>query len=249
MHKHPRQSRWFHVPKPLLQPRLRLFCFPYAGGSAAVFHPWATKIPADVELCAIQLPGRGARMAEPCYTDMNTLLDDLFHEIKLFLNAPFAFFGYSLGTVISYEIARRLQSAHLPLPRHLIVGGRGAPHLPRKEPEIHQLPDDEFLAELRKMNGTPEEILANDEIMSLVKPIIRADFQLYEGWTHQASQPLRCPIVVMAGESEFGGRRDELQAWDELTAAGTTVQMFPGDHFFIHQSEASVLQFLQTYLV
>ena len=129
------------------------------------------------------------------------------------------------------------------------MGGRQAPHIPDEEPPIHHLSDHEFIAELRQIDGTPDEILQNNELMELMVPLLKADFELFETWQPQQRSPLTIPIIATGGVSEFEGRREEVESWKEHTTAQCKVHFLPGDHFYIHQSEPQLLQLLARYLV
>src|SRR5215510_10563903 len=164
-------------PKSNPQSRMRLFCFPYAGGTAAVFRNWPRYLSSEIEVCAIQYPGRGSRLAEPLRDDVVDVMNAVYSDLQPFLKKPFAFFGHSMGAMVSYEFARRLQREGQSEPLQLFVSGCVAPHERMfKEPTYH-LPQPEFIAELRRLQGTPAEVLDNADLMQLMMPMIRADFK------------------------------------------------------------------------
>ncbi|HEX5875859.1 MAG TPA: alpha/beta fold hydrolase, partial [Pyrinomonadaceae bacterium] len=162
-------------PKPNPHAGARLFCFPYAGGTAPIFRAWPNYLPAEVELCAVQYPGRGTRIAERLREDVEELMNSSYDELQPFLNKPFAFFGHSMGALVSYEFARRLQREERPGPIGLFVSGCTAPHLRATDRITYNLPEPEFIDELRRLQGTPPEVLDSKELMQLMLPIIRAD--------------------------------------------------------------------------
>lgn len=239
-----RSNGWGVCAQPHPQATSRLFCFPYAGGSASAFHAWAEQLPATIELWAIQLAGRENRWQEPAYTNMDALLPDLAHALQPALDRPYAFFGHSLGALLAYELARLLRRQGDGLPTHLFVSGHRAPHLPRTHKPIHDLPLPAFKEEILRLNGTPAEILENDELMALLLDMLRADFTLAETYTYTAAAPLPCPIVA------FGGLEDELappakiQAWARETVDEFSYHLLPGDHFFLHRSCSRIIQIL-----
>lgn len=237
-------SPCFLRPRPIVNPRLRLLCFPYAGGSAAIYHKWPANVPADIELLAAQYPGRATRLSEPLRTDLNQLLDDIEQAIVPLLDKPFAFFGHSMGATVSYELTRRLHAAQKPLPVHVFLSGRGAPHLPPVKPPVHNLPDDEFLEAMRDLNGTPAELLEHAELMEMMLPIIRADFQMLETWTHQPSPSFDIPMSVFGGLGDDGVPLENLDAWATCTTGKMKRHMFPGDHFFLHQQYPAMLNII-----
>ena len=128
-----RSNPWVIVPRPSRELRLRLFCFPYGGGSASIFRAWPQHLPQEVEVCAIQFPGRGARLEEPPFTRLSPLVQTLSRVLRSYLNVPFAFFGHSLGAFISFELGRQLRKENDRSPLHLFVSGQRAPQLPDLE--------------------------------------------------------------------------------------------------------------------
>ena len=166
------------------QPAARLFCFPYAGGGASIYRQWASKLPVWIEVCAFQLPGREIRMREPGHTDLRSAVEEVADTIHSLLDKPFYLFGHSMGSAISFELARLLRRSGLPQPRHLFVSARRAPQLPQPKEDIHVLPEREFLASIKKLGGTPEEVLKNEELMELFLPTLRADFTLLETYKY-----------------------------------------------------------------
>ena len=234
----------FLRPKPIANPRLRLFCFPYAGGSASIYHQWPACTPADIEVIAVQYPGRATRLREPLRTNLNLLLDDIEDAIIPLLDKPFAFFGHSMGATVVYELTRRLHASQKPLPIHLFFSGRSAPHLPAVKPPVHGLPDKEFLDSMRNLNGTPAELLEHAELMEMMLPIIRADFQLLETWQHHPSPPFNVPVSVFGGLADDGVPLENLDAWAACTTGKMKRHMFPGDHFFLHQQYPAMLNII-----
>ncbi len=221
--------------------RLRLYCFCYAGGNAISYLPWQEQLGPDIEVCAIQLPGRGTRMREAPYHAMPPLIAEIMqvvlHENKL----PFAFFGHSLGGLMAYELTRQLAKNRLPLPQHLFVSGTDAPQYRSPSKNLHLLPDDELIQSLRNYNGTPAEILDNRDLMDFLLPTIRADFALAETYQYQAGPPLTVPITVLAGQYDDHVSMQEVQGWREETVGECDIRWFNGDHFFINSEQRAVL--------
>lgn len=217
--------------------RMRLFCFSYAGGGAAVFRPWALTMPADVEVAAVLLPGRESRLREPPMRSMSELLAALIPALEPQLDRPFAFFGHSMGSLVAFEVARALQRRGGPAPRRLLVSGRRAPHLPEREPPIHQLDDDAFIAEIqRRYNGIPPELLQYPELLELLLPALRADMSVIE--THrphddgQPPVPFNGPISVFGGRDDTRATRQELEGWNAHTPEPLVLRQFGGGHFY-----------------
>jgi surfactin synthase thioesterase subunit len=233
-------GRWF-VQGQARPGRRRLFCFPHGGGSAAEFVRWSRHLP-NVEISAVQLPGRGTRLSEPVLSRMDELVAAITEVMPT--GAPYSVFGHSLGGLVAYEVTRALRRAGRRLPDHLIVSGYPAPSMPRAEPHIHTLPDDELISEVgRRHDSLPAEILADPELKAIVARYLRADYQILETYEWRAADPLPVPMTV------FGGRDDQisadaLRAWQRHTAEEITLRLFPGGHFYFRQHQAPVLRAL-----
>lgn len=237
------ESKWIICPRPEPQAPLRLFCLPHAGGGASAYVPWAQQMPADIEVCAVQLPGRETRLDETAFTRMLKLIDALEAGLLPYLDRPFALFGHSMGALTGYELSRRLQARGVQ-PVRLFVSAHRAPHLPDRDNPVHALPEPEFLDELRRLNGTPEDVFRDDELREMVVPALRADFELCETYDHRAADPLDCPITALGGLADENVSREELDAWAAHTRADFAVRMFPGDHFYLHQARSFLLPIL-----
>lgn len=238
----PNANNWIVYPRPNPQARLRLFCFPYAGGGASIYRLWPNDLPSAVEICSLQPPGRENRLREKPFTHVTPLTQALVPIISPYLNLPFAFFGYSLGSLVAFEVVRELRRQGGPIPLHLFVGGRRAPQIPDPDPPIHQLPEPEFLIELRRLSGTPEAVLQNAELMQLLQPLLRADFAINETYPYTVEPPLACPISAYGGLEDAEADQDDLAPWQEQTRAAFKLQMFPGGHFFLNNDRAPLLQ-------
>jgi medium-chain acyl-[acyl-carrier-protein] hydrolase len=228
---------------------VRLFCFPYAGGSAAIYRPWSDGLPPSIEVCSIQLPGRGARLLEKPFSRISPLVSALSQALLPLFDKPFAFFGHSMGALIGFELARLLQRKGGPQPLHLFISGAAAPFLPPREIALYKLPEPELIHALHGLNGTPKELLESEELMQLMLPTLRADFAICDTYTYKKGAALRCPITVCGGTRDRKlSRRSDLQAWRSETEASFSLQMFPGDHFFLHTAQPQLLQLLSTQL-
>nr|QEO74578.1 thioesterase [uncultured bacterium] len=232
--------RWVAYASAPARLRLRLFVFPHAGAGAASYRAWAGALPPDVQLALVQLPGREARLAEPPFRRMHDLVDALVPALRPHLDAPFAFFGHSMGAHVAFEAARALRAeGHEPM--HLVVSGNRAPHLPFPRPRIHHLPEERILAEFQRLGGTPPEILADVQLMTLLLPVLRADLELCETYVAEPGASLTCPVTA------FGGTRDPdvppaaLDAWRECTTGPFARHLFQGTHFFLQEERPRVL--------
>ncbi|NEO29470.1 MAG: thioesterase [Symploca sp. SIO3C6] len=234
-------NSWVTCPQPNPTAKLRLFCFHYAGGRALMFHTWPEKILPDIEVCPIELPGRGMRLMKPPFTHIQPLIKALEKALLPLLNKPFAFFGYSMGALISFELTRLLRRKSNLSPVHLFVCALHAPQMPDPHPPIHALPKSKFLQELRRYNGTPEEVLSSPELMKLFLPTLRADFSVLETYVYTPEAPLDCPITAFGGLQDWKASADDLKAWREQTKVEFSLEMFTGDHFFLNSSESLLL--------
>ncbi len=226
-------SKLFVTPKPNPNAELRLFCFPYAGGSPTIFSSWIEKANDNIELVFVQLPGRGARLVEPAIDNMSDVIEELMFYRDYLTSKPFAFFGHSLGSRISYALASQLLLENLPTPQKIFASASRAPHCKSGKRILHALPHDEFIAELRDLNGTPKEVLESKELMELLIPLLRADFKIADTYVaEQRALPL--PIHVFHG-SDDEIVDEHIAAWQELTTQPYQLTEFAGGHFFIHQ--------------
>lgn len=235
-------SLWLQRFAPRPQARARLFCFPHAGVGAAVYRQWSTALPVDLEVCAIQLPGRANRLREPALTSVSALVQALLPALQPHLDLPFAFFGHSMGAVLSSELARALQDQGMSGPRHLFVSGRRPAHWPNPDPLLHILPDGEFVAEIqRRYGGIPPEVAEHEELLSLLLPSLRADITALETHTPPPTRaPLACPISVFGGADDPLTPREHLDGWRSETSGPFRVRVLPGDHFYL-QAQRDVL--------
>jgi len=235
---------WVRIHKRSARARFRLFCFGHAGSGPAFFHSWSDAFPEDIELCCIQLPGREARIGEEPFTRLRPIIDTLGETLIPYLGIDFAFFGCSMGGLIGFELARHLRRRQMPSPAHLFIAGCPAPQLwPRRLPS-HGLPDSAFLSKLRDLNGTPEAILDNSELMQLLLRMLRADLAVCETYVYLTDAPLDCPISVYGGLRDLEVSADDLAAWRVHTTSAFKKNAFLGDHFFLQSDRALVLRTL-----
>ena len=235
-------AHWLTTPLPQLAATIRLFCFPPAGAGASLFHGWAEALPSLIEVSAVHLPGREVRIAEPPFTRMGALVEAVSREIELAADRPFALFGHSLGGWVAFELARKLRAAGGPTPSLLLVAGCGAPHVAEPNARIHDLPDAEFLAAVRALNGIPEAALAHPELIELMLPTLRADFTVYETYRYTDAPVLGCPITAFGGREDPRVPRSALEAWSAQTTGRFDLRMFDGDHFFLNTARAELLR-------
>lgn len=235
-----KKSKWLSPITKQTFPTIRLFCFPYSGGSAQIFKTWAEHLPPTIQLCGIQYPGRGARFGEAPITSMEGMVAPLRESIKPFLDIPFAFYGHSLGGGIAFELTRQLQKEKIS-PKHLFISGRNAPHLPRKTAILHNLPEEQFRIKMRTLGGTSPEILDHPELMDLVSPLVRADFTISETYTFTEGEPIPCPLSVYGGQDDPLVSVEGIQQWERYAANRFDYHIFPGAHFFLDSCRAKLV--------
>ena len=239
LYKNPWIDCWLPRPKA----KLRLFCFPHVGASSAVYRNWLPLLDERVELCAIELPGRGRRFGEKLFTDLQDLVFAMQVEIQSQQDMPYAFLGHSMGSLVAFEWARLIRHSSLPMPRLLILSAFGGPHLKSVQAKrLHLLPDAELIAEIERLQGTPEQVLKHQELMALLLPMIRADLQMVETYRYEAQEPLETPMLVLGGDADPEVEASRLKAWKEQSAGPFECHFFSGDHFYIQSNKEEVLK-------
>ncbi|MDI4664963.1 alpha/beta fold hydrolase [Xanthobacter autotrophicus] len=225
--------------------RLRLFCLPFAGGNASAYAPWQAAINPAIEVVPVQLPGHGARIREAPFETMDDMADGMADAMARRLDAPYAVFGHSMGALLAFETLRRLRARGAPAPVELFVSARRAPHLPPSRPPLHVLSDADLVAELRALNGTPDVVLGDRELLDLLLPVIRADLKAVETYRFRAAAPFDFPIHA------FGGTRDsipeeDLRAWSRHSTSVFSLALYPGDHFYLNDHRIPLLRSLES---
>jgi medium-chain acyl-[acyl-carrier-protein] hydrolase len=234
-------SVWLEGYQPKKNSRLRLFCFPPAGGNAYQFGRWERSLPGQVEVLPVQLPGRGRHFNKEPYRRLVPLARAIAEDLAPFFDRPYVLFGHSMGALIAFEVARHRERSGGRGPALLMVSGRRGPEWPRSKPPTYNLPDEDFKAMLRRLNGTLEEVLNNQQLMELMMPMLRADFEAVQTYEFEGPCVLRCPIRGYGGLGDSAVTTESLQAWRHYTGRAFSLSMFPGDHFFIFQSESRFL--------
>lgn len=229
------------IRRPLPAAPLRLVCLPYAGGAASIYRQWPQALSPDIEVVAVQPPGRENRLREAPHQRMGDLIDELMAALESSLDRPLGLFGHSLGALTAYELAHALVRRGHP-PACLVVSGRRAPHLPALRPPMAHLDDAAFIERLRELGGTPEAVLLHDELMELLLPVLRADFALLESYQPTEYPPLPCPMLVCGGIDDDDVSLADLDAWRPHAAGAFRVARFPGGHFYLAGDAADDLR-------
>ncbi|MBX3415408.1 MAG: thioesterase [Pirellulales bacterium] len=231
---------WVRSVRRTSPPAARLFCLPYAAGSASIFRHWQNALPESLEVCAVQLPGRADRRHERPLARVGSLVEVAGHALEPLVDRPFAIFGHSMGTLLAFELARWLEARGC-RPALLATGGRGAPEFPDPGPALHAAPQAALVDELLRLGGTSREMFADAERMARLVPIIRADFAVCETYVFRPAERLRCPIVAFGGAADPDWPEPQIAAWGEHTQDEFSYHMLPGDHFFLHSCEREFL--------
>jgi medium-chain acyl-[acyl-carrier-protein] hydrolase len=239
---------WFETLTRRPAARLRMFCFPYAGGGTSAYRSWSAYLPESIELVACQLPGRENRISEDFVSDITEAADILQREISPFLDRPFVFFGHSMGGTICFEVARRLlrdgQAGHL---KKLLISACRPPHRRDEREYIGRLPEKEFIERLKDLDGTPEDFFKVSELMDVFIPILRADFCLAESYVHYETPPLQIPLEIYAGIDDSISL-DHMAEWRRYTTADFSLTAFGGNHFFINSHRTQLLDVMKNAL-
>lgn len=238
-------SPWLFCRTPRPEAALRLFCFPFAGGSASAFRLWHEGLP-GVEVCPVQLPGRESRLKEPLLTRMPELVAAVAEGLGPWLDRPFAFAGVSMGGLVAYELTRHLTAQGGPTPRLLAVAASRAPQLQGGAEKIAHLDDAAFLQAVGRYNGLSPALLQEPELRDLFVPIMRADFAVLDHYAHAPGPELPCPVAAFAGTDDPIVSVDEVAAWEAVSGRGFSLTRAAGGHFFVQTDRPAFLQALST---
>lgn len=226
---------------------IKLFCFPYAGGSANVYRKWDNKLSDNINIVPMELPGRGHRFAEKLEMNFSKIVNLLYDEIlkELEEDSVYAFWGHSMGSIIEFYLVQKLISQKKCLPKHIFFSGQVPPEHMKKE-YYYELPDKEFLQYLKSLGGMPEEILANKELRQLFLPIIRSDMIAINAATEK-KRFVKIPIdiTVLYGNQDKSVDIDVINEWENITDKKCELVEFTGNHFFIDEFEEDILALIQ----
>jgi medium-chain acyl-[acyl-carrier-protein] hydrolase len=231
---------WFSGQLPDKTARVRVFCFPYAGLGSSIFRTWIGTSRPEISFCPVQLPGRETRELETPFRRMDDLVAAAAEALEPHLDEPFALFGHSLGGLIAFELARRVDGRR-PL-QHLFVSARRAPHLPDPAPAISHLADHRFIQEMqRRYNGIPQAVLECPEILERLLPRLRADVEILETYVYRPGAPLSCPVSVFGGRSDATVSEQDLREWQSHTTAECRTRLLDGPHLFLQERRGELI--------
>jgi len=232
--------------------RTKLFCIPYAGGSAMIYKKWEGLLGDTIELIPIELAGRGKRSNDPLYQDVPEAVQDIFSVVspKILDGKPYAFFGHSMGAMLAYEVIQKIRANYLPEPQHAFFSGRGAPHVKsNREKLYHEMEDDEFKREIMNLGGTPKEFFDYPELVDYLLPILKNDFKISEiAEKRQEIKPLNSEITVLVGKEEDELEAASVHGWMQHSKKMCTVHYFNGGHFFINDEAETITKIIKSHL-
>lgn len=226
--------------------KLRLFCIPYAGGTAAAFFKWKTLLDKRIELIPIELSGKGSRFQEPLYNTVEEAADDIYIKIKEQIsNGPYVLFGHSLGALLSYVLAIRIREENMNMPKHIFFSGMGSPFMERKNKNKHaRLNDKDFIKSVIKLGGTPPGFFDEPDLCKMFLPLLRNDFRLaMTDFADQKPVPFNCNISVLLGKNENISNK-AARAWQDCTNKLFRLHYFKGGHFFINEDLEEMIKII-----
>jgi surfactin synthase thioesterase subunit len=233
---------WFRRFHPAPAAKARLVCLPHAGGSASFYFPVSRALAPDVEVLAVQYPGRQDRRGEPFVPTIDGLADAVSVLLREKTDRPLALFGHSMGAMVAYEVTRRLVAAGVP-PAALFVSGRRAPSIHRDD-SVHTRSDEGVLAELRRLSGTEADLLGDEEVVRMILPVLRNDYRAVETHRHVPGPALPVPLTAFAGTEDPVAPPADVEAWAGHTTGGFTLVPLPGGHFFLTRHQEVILRML-----
>jgi surfactin synthase thioesterase subunit len=236
-------GRWLPFPRPAGE--VRLFCIPHAGGGASSFRPWIGSIP-GVAVCPVQLPAREARFRDEPHLSMGPLAAAIADVVLAAADGPYAIYGHSLGALTGFETVREIRRRGARMPVHLFVSGCTAPQVQDSLlPNVHDASDEEVVALLRRLGGTPESLLDNPDLFGLILPAIRADLTVKETYRYVPAPPLDLPLTVLGADNDPRASAEASAAWSEQTAGAFTLHNVGEGHFAVFEQARLTHKYLR----
>lgn len=244
-------GKWLYHLRTLEQPAYKLICLPHAGGGPALFHRWPAAFPDSVEILSVQLPGRGSRLREAPYQQMAPLVRELtdvlrpeLARLQVQARSPVAFFGHSFGALLAFELVHALQAQGLQLAALFVSACHAPQRLPVDE-KLYDLPRSELLAALQRLDGMPQVVLAEAELLDIILPALRADLAVYETYVYRPKPKLSLPIVAIGGRDDVRVTPVQLEAWREQAGGHFERHLFAGNHFYLDDAYPQVIKLIK----
>lgn len=242
------KNRWILCNDVNPEARIRLLCFPFAGGGTLPYRKWGSGLPSSVEVCSVLLPGRGSRLSEPPIHDLPTMTEQITVNVVPLLDKPIVFFGHSMGAMLAFETARALRRRGCPLPQLMFLSGCGAIHRPSTYGPMSHLSDDDLIAELNsRFQQIPPKMVQHKALRKMILPMLRGDMTAVDNYVYQDEPPFNMPIVTFGGV-EDGISAESLIEWAQHTTGSAEHHMLPGGHFFINSARTQLLETMSCYL-
>lgn len=225
--------------------KIPLVCLPFAGGSRYSYRNYEGCTPAFLELHPLEYPGRGRRVQERLLTDMDAIIVDLYRQVKDgIFDGSYALYGHSMGGLAAILLARLIFSEGRRPPVHLFITGAGAPSSSKARKKMrHLLGKAEFIDEIRALDGCPAEVLENPSLLEFIEPILRADFCATENYSHRRRERMEVPMTIITGTMEELDEEDIL-GWQEESSLPVDFYRMPGNHFFIYDHSARIMEII-----
>lgn len=228
--------------------KIKLFCIPHAGGSAAVYSKWKNYINPSIDICPIELAGRGKRFKEDFYNNINEAVEDVYNIIKNDLDDNYAFFGHSMGSLIAYELAHYIVKLKNNQPKHIFFSGRKAPNVIYENNSIHKLSEEDLKNKVFEFSGTPKEVLDNTHMSNAFLKILRADFKVCELYKYvKRDLKLDCNITILNGNKD-DIKINHIASWKQHTSKECSIYFFKGGHFYMNDNIKSLAYIINSTL-
>ncbi|SDH51459.1 Surfactin synthase thioesterase subunit [Actinokineospora alba] len=218
----------------------RLVCLPHAGGAASYYFPLSKALSPDVDVLAVQYPGRQDRAAEPLVDSVHELADRLADVIAPRVDRPLSLFGHSMGAAVAFELASRLQERGITAHR-LFASGRRAPSLVREGERVHEADDAGVISAMKRLGGVDTALFDVPELVELILPSVRNDFRAVETYRARSGPPLDTPIVALTGDDDPTTSVEEARGWASHTSVGFSLEVYSGGHFFLNEHMGAVV--------
>ncbi|MFI5618582.1 thioesterase II family protein [Streptomyces sp. NPDC051567] len=220
----------------------RVVCFPHAGGSASFFRTWAKDLDPDVELEAVQYPGRENRLAEPLIASMGELAAGVAEALSADRRRETILFGHSMGAAVAYETLRLLEATGTSRVTRLCVSGR---EISGFSESVDSGPrgDDDLLATMADLGGTRSAVLDDPDLRAMVLDIVRNDYHLIDTYRPDPeATPVSAEVIALTGDRDPRVDVDQVKAWESVTTGAFSVRVFPGDHFYLTSHVTRLLE-------